>query len=109
MKKQIHDHLYYRIKYGKNKRILYGCKTCSTHISPEFLVGRIVLCNDCLTHFEVKNKKDLVKTIKCRKCRRRVDIDDGDVLNFLEGLAETQLEKEIKGTIGLMEKEEEDK
>lgn len=81
-----HDHLYQKTLYGRNKRLVYSCKLCTHFLAPEFLIGKLVVCNDCLEKFEIKNKKDLVKVIKCRKCRKRTTVSNEDVLNALERL-----------------------
>lgn len=102
MKKESHDHLYYRLRYGKNKRVVYACKLCTHHLSPEFMIGKLVTCSDCLLRFELKNKKDLTKQLHCRACRKRQELEYGDVLEVLR-----KIEKEMEGeTKGLVEKEE---
>jgi hypothetical protein len=77
-----------RVNIGRRQDYpIYKCTLsgCNHNVIPELLLGRETLCNECEIPFVV-TYKDLVVKPKCPTCKKKEEVDLGEVEEVIERL-----------------------
>lgn len=87
-KKQNHVHKYKKIKWGKNKTIIWRCMLpgCSHYIHDEMIRNRKSICWGCSAVFTMNPDKMRRVKPKCDACQHKGDPILGRLDSLLENL-----------------------
>jgi len=70
MTKSDHIHKYQRVKWGKNKTIVWRCMlpNCQHYLHSDFIVGKVSICHGCGSQYVITLEKSHRAKPKCDDC-----------------------------------------
>jgi hypothetical protein len=97
-----HLHLYRRVKWGDNKRIIFRCikPGCKHYLYPEFLLGREAECPVCHEEYILTARDKFLRNPHCPECHTRRDRTTKKV-DPLRARSPEELMEEVKRKFGL--------